>query len=86
MLVHPQTDDTEGFALGVGGFGEEGLDLVGCGGGGDVDIGICALQQGVSHATAGVNRDMAGLDQLPDDRFGLGMSDHGCFSGDRNVK
>ena len=86
MLVYPQTDNTERFALRVGGCGEQGLDLVGCGGGGDVDIGICAFQQGVSHATAGVNRDMAGLDQLPDNRFGLGMTDHVCFFGDLNVR
>lgn len=86
MLVHPQADDTERFALRVGGFGKQGLNLVGCGGGGDVDIGIWAFQQGISHATAGVNRDMAGLDQLPHDRFGLGMTDHDYFLGDRNVR
>ena len=86
MLVDPQTDDTEGFALWVGGFGEQGLDLVRCGGGGDVDIGIYAFKQGVSNAAAGVNRDMACLDQLPDDRFGLGMTDHFCLFGDRNVR
>ena len=86
MLVHPEADDAEGLALRVGGSGEQGLDLVGRGGGGDVDIGIRALQQGVPHATAGVNRGMAGLNQLPYDRLGLGMTDHDYFLGDLNVR
>jgi len=86
VIVDAEADDAEGFALGVGGFGEEGLDLVGGGGGGDIDIGIGALEEGIADATSGVDGDVAGLDQFLNDLFGLGVTNHVLGWGDLRVR
>ena len=86
VIVEAESDDAEGFALGIGGFGEEGLDLVGGGGGGDIDIGIGALEEGIADATSGVNGDVAGLGKFLNDLFGLGVADHGLGWGDLRVR
>jgi hypothetical protein len=72
--------------LGVGGFGEKGLDLVGGGRGGDIDIGIGALEEGIADATSSVNGDVASLDKFLNDLFGLGVMDHGLGWGDLRVR
>ena len=86
VIVQAESDDAEGFALGIGGFGEEGLDLVGGGGGGDIDIGIGALEEGIADATSGVDGDVAGLDQFLNDLFGLGVTNHVLGWGDLRVR
>ena len=86
VIVDAEADDAEGFALGVGGFGEEGLDLVGGGGGGDIDIGIGALEEGIADATSGVDGDVACLGKFLNDLFGLGVADHGLGWGDLRVR
>ena len=86
VIVEAEADNAEGFALGIGSFGEEGLDLVGGGGGGDIDIGISAVEEGVADATSGVDGDVACLDQFLNDLFGLGMADHDWVGGDLRVR
>jgi len=86
VIVEAESDDAESFALGVGGFGEEGLDLVGGGRGGDIDIGIGALEEGIADATSSVNGDVASLDKFLNDLFGLGVMDHGLGWGDLRVR
>ena len=86
VVIEAEADDAEGFALGIGGFGEEGLDLVGGGGGGDIDIGIGALEEGIADATSGVNGDVAGLGKFLNDLFSLGVTDHGLDWGDLRVR
>ncbi|MEY2852060.1 MAG: hypothetical protein RL549_759 [Verrucomicrobiota bacterium] len=85
MIALFEADDTEGFALGVGSLGENRLNLIGCGGSGDVHIRKGAVQQRIPDATARVDGLMAGFGQLADDRFGLGMADH-FFSGVLRVR
>ena len=86
VVVEAEADDAEGFALGIGGFGEEGLDLVGGGGGGDIDIGIGALEEGIADATSGVNGDVAGLGKFLNDLFSLGVTNHVLGWGDLRVR
>ncbi len=86
VVVEAEADDAEGFALGVGGFGEKGLDLVGGGRGGDIDIGIGALEEGIADATSGVNGDVAGLGKFLNDLFCLGVMDHDLGGGDFRVR
>jgi len=86
VVIEAEADDAEGFALGVGGFGEEGLDLVGGGGGGDIDIGIGAVEEGIADASSGVDGDVACLDQFLNDLFGLGVADHDWGGGDLRVR
>ena len=86
VIVEAESDDAEGFALGIGGFGEEGLDLVGGGGGGDIDIGIGALEEGIADASSGVNGDVASLGKFLNDLFSLGVADHGLGWGDLRVR
>ena len=86
VVVEAEADDAEGFALGIGGFGEKGLDLVGGGRGGDIDIGIGALEEGIADATSGVNGDVAGLGKFLNDLFSLGVTDHGLDWGDLRVR
>ncbi len=85
VIVEAESDDAEGFALGIRGFGEEGLDFVGGGGGGDIDIGIGAVEEGIADASSGVNGDVAGLGKFLNDLFGLGVADHGLGWGDLRV-
>ena len=86
VVVEAEADDAEGFALGIGGFGEKGLDLVGGGRGGDIDIGIGALEEGIADATSGVDGDVACLDQFLNDLFGLGVTNHDWGGGDLRVR
>jgi hypothetical protein len=86
VIVDAEADDAEGFALGIGGFGEEGLDLVGGGRGGDIDIGIGAVEEGIADATSGVNGDVAGLGKFLNDLFSLGVADHVLGWGDLRVR
>ena len=86
VVVEAEADDAEGFALGIGGFGEKGLDFVGGGRGGDIDIGIGALEEGIADATSGVNGDVAGLGKFLNDLFSLGVTDHGLDWGDLRVR
>ncbi len=86
VIVDAESNDAEGFALGVGGFGEEGLDLVGGGGGGDIDIGIGALEEGIADATSSVNGDVACLGKFLNDLFGLGVTNHVLGWGDLRVR
>ena len=86
MVVEAEADDAEGFALRIGGFGEKGLDFVGGGGGGDIDIGISAVEEGIADATSGVDGDVAGLGKFLNDLFGLGVADHGLGWGDLRVR
>jgi len=86
VVVDAEADDAEGFALGVGGFGEEGLDFVRGGGGGDIDIGIGALEKCIANATSGVNGDVASLGKFLNDLFSLGVADHGLGWGDLRVR
>jgi len=86
VIVDAEADDAEGFALGVGGFGEEGLDLVGGGGGGDIDIGIGAVEEGIADASSGVDGDVACLGKFLNDLFGLGVADHDWGWGDLRVR
>lgn len=86
VVIEAEADDAEGFALGIGGFGEKGLNLVGGGRGGDIDIGIGALEEGIADATSGVNCDVAGLGKFLNDLFSLGVADHGLGWGDLRVR
>ena len=86
VVVEAEADDAEGFALRIGGFGEEGLNFVGGGGGGDIDIGIGALEEGIADATSGVNGDVAGLGKFLNDLFSLGVTDHGLDWGALRVR
>lgn len=86
VIVEAESDDAKGFALGIGGFGEEGLDLVGGGGGGDIDIGIGALEEGIADASSGVDGDVACLDQFLHDLFSLGVTNHDWGGGDLRVR
>jgi hypothetical protein len=86
VVIEAEADDAEGFALGIGGFGEKGLNLVGGGRGGDIDIGIGALEEGIANATSGVHCDVAGLGKFLNDLFSLGVTDHGLGWGDLRVR
>ena len=86
VVVEAEADDAEGFALGIGGFGEKGLDLVGGGRGGDIDIGIGALEECIADTTSGVNGDVAGLGKFLNDLFGLGVMDQELGWGDLRVR
>lgn len=86
VIVEAESDDAEGFALGIGGFGEKGLNFVGGGRGGDIDIGIGALEEGIADATSGVNRDVAGLGKFLNDLFSLGVTNHDLGWGDLRVR
>jgi len=86
VVIEAEADDAEGFALGIGGFGEKGLNLVGGGRGGDIDIGIGALEEGIADATSGVNCDVAGLGKFLNDLFSLGMTNHVLGWGDLRVR
>ena len=86
VVVEAEADDSKGFALWVGGFGEKGLDFVGGGRGGDIDIGIGALEECIADATSGVNGDVAGLGKFLNDLFSLGVANHGLGWGDLRVR
>ena len=86
VVVEAEADDAEGFALRIGGFGEEGLDFVGGGRGGDIDIGISAVEEGIADATSGVNGDVAGLGKFLNDLFSLGVTNHVLGWGDLRVR
>lgn len=86
VFFNTEPDDAKRFSLRVGGFGEEGLDLVGRGGGGDIHVGVGPLQKGVADTTAGVDSDVAGLGKSLDNLFGCGVADHGFGLGDRRVR
>ena len=86
VVVEAEADDAEGLALRIGGFGEEGLDFVGGGRGGDINIGIGALKEGIADATSGVHSDVAGLGKFLNDLFSLGVTDHGLDWGDLRVR
>ena len=86
VVVEAEADDAEGFALRIGGFGEEGLNFVGGGGGGDIDIGISAVEEGIADATSGVNGDVAGLGKFLNDLFSLGVTNHVLGWGDLRVR
>jgi hypothetical protein len=86
VVVEAEADDAEGLALGIGGFREKGLNFVGGGRGGDIDIEIGALEEGIADATSGVNGDVAGLGKFSNDLFSLGVADHGLDWGDLRVR
>jgi len=86
VVIEAEADDAEGFALGIGGFGEEGLDFVGGGRGGDIDIGIGAVEEGIADASSGVDGDVACLGKFLNDLFGLGVANHGLGWGDLRVR
>ena len=86
MVVEAESDDAESFALRIGGFGKKGLDFVGGGRGGDINVGIGPLEEGIADTTSGVNGDVAGLGKFLNDLFGLGVADHGLGWGDLRVR
>jgi hypothetical protein len=86
VVIEAEADDAEGFTLGIGGFGEKGLDLVGGGRGGDINIGIGPLEECIADATSGVNGDVASLGKFLNDLFSLGVADHVLGWGDLRVR
>jgi len=86
VVIEAEADDAEGLALRIGGFGEKGLDFVGGGRGGDIDIGIGAVEESIADATSGVNGDVTGLGKFLNDLFGLGVANHGLGWGDFRVR
>jgi hypothetical protein len=76
VFVDSKADDTEGFALGVGGFGEEGLNLVGGSGGGDVDVEVGTLKKCVANTASRIDGDVTRLGEHLHNLFGGGMTDH----------
>jgi hypothetical protein len=76
VFIQAKADDPEGFALGVGGFREEGLNLVGGSGGGDVDVEVGTLKKCVANTASRINGDVTRLGQYLNDLFGGGMTDH----------
>lgn len=86
VFVPTQANDTEGFALRIGSCGEEGLHLIGRGGGGNIDIGVGALPEGIADTAASVDGDVAGLDELLHNFFGVRMEDHFLGRGERRVR
>ena len=85
MIALLEADHPKGFSLGIGGFGKDGLHLVGGGGSGDVDIRVRPVEQSVADAASGINGLMAGLGESSDHGFGCGMADH-LLMGDFRVR
>ena len=86
MFIEAEANDAEGFSLRIGSFGEKRLDLVGRGGGGDVDIGVGALQKRIANAPAGIDGHVAGVDKLLHNFFSGGVTNHFFGSGERRVR
>ena len=86
VFIQAKADNPEGFALGVGGFREEGLNLVGGSGGGDVDVGVGPLKKGVSNTASRIDGHVARLGEHLHNLFGGGMTDHFGVLGDRRVR
>jgi hypothetical protein len=86
VFLDAESDDAKRFSLRVGGLGEERLDLVGRGGGGDIYVRVGPLQKGVPDATASVDGDVAGLRESLYNLFGGWVADHSFGLGDRRVR
>ena len=86
MFLQTKPNHPKGFSLGIGGFGEEGLDLIGGGRSGDIHIGVRPLEKGIANATARINGGVTRLDEGLDNLFGGRVADHGWERGERRVR